>query len=139
MRTRNPTWRTKAESLEVNAKVNIEIKLTPSIKNTIFRVFHVGALTPGARAPTRTACAEDTSSSPDLLSSIFNPVSRGSLGCCSGEKKFVDLRAEVQQLLRLEREKAKGSGEEKPEIPPPGGNRCTRTGGLGFGSAERFS
>jgi len=108
MSTRSPTWKTKGESLEVNANANIETKLTPSIKNTILRVFHVGAcnfqrncislivkreresinytthkiptLTPGARAPTRTACAEDTSSSPDLLSSIFNPVSGGSLG-----------------------------------------------------------
>lgn len=71
MRTRKITWSVKAESLEENAKPSITARLRPSIKNVVFSVVHVGPLTPGLRAPRRTASADDISFCPDCLFSIF--------------------------------------------------------------------
>lgn len=98
IRTRKVTWSTIAESLEEKAKPNIAQRQTPNMKNAPFNAFQVGpwyqnkrkisnwsikwrklilgdlkslrTLTPGAKAPRKTAVADDTSST-DCFPSIL--------------------------------------------------------------------
>ena len=46
IRTRNPTWRIKEESLAENAKASITTRHTPSNTNAVLSVFHVGPWNP---------------------------------------------------------------------------------------------